>query len=182
MSTENEKLATESALHKSKTVSKKELNDLQNILSQAMDNYKKNGGKRNIIKFYDQSGQSRRVNIKKKITTIKKRRFIPYGMEEQDIIERSANRRKKTRDNRIDDDGYDVDQYTQSSDMSKNNMSSEASEIIREEEEEENEEEENQQNRYRPRTLREKMDAVEELLSKMEGDLDEIEDYEFSDD
>lgn len=171
MLTENEKLNNGSASHKLKTVSKNELNELQNKLSLAMENYKKNGGRRNIITFYDQSGQSRRVNTKKKITTIKKRKFIPYGMEDPDLAKIRKGKQSDKINNKFDDDGYDIDQYTQSSEANNEKIN----------QEEEEEEEEYQQNKYRPRTLREKMDAVEELLAKMEGDLDEIEDYDFSD-
>ena len=178
MSTEDTKLNNESSSLTKKAVSKKELNDLQNILSQAMENYKKNGGKRTMITFYDQSGSSRRVNTKKKITTIKKRRFIPYRMEIQDLDEILARKRKgklsDNRDTQYDDDGYDTDQYTQYSEASSIDNSSQYRNN--------NEEEEEDQQSFQPRTLREKMNAVQELLAKMEGNLDDIEDYEFSED
>ena len=131
-----------------------------------------------MITFYDQSGSSRRVNTKKKITTIKKRRFIPYRMEIQDLDEILARKRKgklsDNRDTQYDDDGYDTDQYTQYSEASSIDNSSQYRNN--------NEEEEEDQQSFQPRTLREKMNAVQELLAKMEGNLDDIEDYEFSED
>lgn len=172
---ENAELNTDFSSNLPKNCIKKTLNELQDTLSHAIESYKKNGGKPATIKFYDESGRCRRVNTKKKIKTVKKRKFIPYGMEDPDAAKRRKRKRSQNEYTTQDDDGYDFDQLTQSSEK---NLSEQLK--VEEEEEEEYEESYYQKN-SRPRTLREKMDDIALLLNKMQGDLNEVEDYDFSD-